>query len=277
MKNAFVTGASTGIGRAICESLAATERWIVFAGVRNFEKLVPFKHPNIKLVQLDLANLSDPRALLEQMPEELHAIVNNAGINLLGPLEYTNIQKAREQFEVNFWGPVAISQLLLPRLRAAHRPHWNPKVVVIGSIGSLAAVPWQPFYHATKFALLGVFESTKYELASQEVKVTVICPGGVRTDFMAKTGQSARQALSELPPHSPKAYQHGIEKLSGIIATANRAGSTPEAVARKVVRVIESRDPKFQIIVGSDAKLIWLLKCWLPERAFMSIYQRIFT
>jgi len=277
VKRILITGASSGIGHALATKLSKTGQWQVFAGVRDLTHTEWTSRENVTPVKLDVTHPDDLESTTEMIGSELHVLVNNAGENLLGPFEHTSERAARQLFETNFWGSANLSHRLLPALRQASGPAFRSKLIATGSIGSIAAVPWEPYYHATKFALLGLYESVRYELAAEGVDVCVVCPGGVATNFMPKTRASALAALGALPSDASPRYAAGVRRLESLIDQAGSSGSQPEFVAQRMVKIIEANSPGLVQFIGRDARLIALLRKVLPMHTFEGIYRGIFV
>lgn len=278
MKSILVTGTSSGIGRATAIALA--ERgYRVFAGVRRLNDAPD--HTNIVPLALDVTSVTSVDSAIGFLEQEtngtLYGLVNNAGTNLNGSLEYTPIQDAKELFELNYWGPIILTTKLLPFLRKGTHPADPAKVLTIGSIGSVAAVPWMAHYHGTKFGILGAMEALRYETHALGMKVSVVLPGGVKTNFQEKTAISLDRARNLMPADSPPSYRQSFEKFARIIEASSERGADPDLIARAIVKTMNSQNPKFKIVVGADARFIHALKRCLPERAFLNLYRRLFT
>lgn len=275
-RHVLLTGASTGIGRHIALDLAR-RGFVVHAVVRqtaDAETLMAEAGPGALLRPL-LADLLSPGAPAALMPtlaarvgtDGLYALINNAGRNLNGPFEFHQDADARALMELNFHVPVALMTGALPLLRRhlASAPACRPRIVNVGSIGGLIGFPWEAFYHASKFALTGLSESLRQELAAHGIAVTVVMPGGIRTPFLAKTRDSITAAAASLPDTDVgKRYRHSMAVLTRTTGLADRYGRPPQDVAAAVARVLESRSPRFQVLVGADARLLLTLRQLLP-------------
>jgi NAD(P)-dependent dehydrogenase (short-subunit alcohol dehydrogenase family) len=288
-KKILLTGASTGIGRAAALLLAG-EGYTVFAGIRRTEDAEALKNacpaearPRLQPVSLDVTRPEDIHAALAAIDESsrdgLYAIVNNAGFNLNGAFEYTDEADARSLMDTNFFGLAGLSRAALPLLRryAASHPGETAKLVNIGSIGSYIGVPWEAYYHASKFAVLGLSESMRHELWHERVRVVAICPGGIKTDFIPKTERSLAAAAAKLPKDAPESYRTGLAKLGEAVGMATRFGSEPEAVAQRLRKVLASTHPRSQYVVGTDARLFLGMRRLLPESWFHAVIRRQFA
>jgi short-subunit dehydrogenase len=207
----------------------------------------------------------------------LFGIVNNAGFNLNGAFEFTDESEARAVMETNLVGLAKLSRAALPRLRETARlTGETTKIINIGSIGSLIGVPWEAWYHASKFAVMGISESIHQEVYAQGVRVSVICPGGIKTPFIAKTKDSIRAALHAMPPEGRALYGRGIAGLEDLSAQVDRLGSAPERVARRIAKVLARRNPPFRVIVGPDAAMMNAARVLLPTPWFQAMLRRTF-
>jgi NAD(P)-dependent dehydrogenase (short-subunit alcohol dehydrogenase family) len=268
----LVTGASTGIGRAIALELDC-RGYRVLAGVRreaDGDALLAASSGRLRAIRLDVTDgghIAEAESLVTSAAQGrgLAALVNNAGHNLNGAFEYAEEARARAMMEVNFFGLYRLSQALIPMLRRhAEASGRTAKLINIGSIGSTIGLPWQAFYHASKFAVLGLSESLRHELYAQRIRVCAVLPGGVRTPFLQKTDKSVREAEAMLPASVPQNYRKGLGRIAELMATAERFGSEPEVVARRVASIVHARNPRLRHYVGIDARLIGALKA-LPE------------
>lgn len=168
-------------------------------------------------------------------------------------------------------------QALLPALRSAATAGEPATIVNVSPIGGIAAVPWEPWYHAAKFGLIGLSGSVRRELHAQGDLTCVVCPGGICTPFLDKTDAEARTVLDRLSPVHRALYGPGVEKLMSLIAGAGRMGSPPGAVATAIERLLRARRPRFVTLVGTDARLIATVRAILPQAAFVALYRGAFT
>lgn len=285
----LITGASTGIGRSTALHLAA-QGYTVFAGIRReadgaalvaaapaavASRIVP--------VLLDVTRDEDIQRALAQVAahsaDGLYALINNAGFNLNGAFEYTGEAAARALMDTNFVGLAALSRAALPLLRryVERHPGATSKLVNIGSIGSYVGIPWEAYYHASKFAVLGLSEAMRYELWPQGIRVVAVCPGGIVTDFMPKTEANLAAAEAALPTDAAPNYRAGLVKLRAGIGMATRFGSPPEAVAKRIGKVLATSRPRLRYLVGMDARLMLGLRRVLPEAWFHALIRSQFT
>jgi short-subunit dehydrogenase len=280
----LITGASTGIGRATALALAQAG-YTVIAGVRRLEdgaSLQAASPRSIEPIVLDVTSADDiasARVRIETITagRGLHALINNAGFNYNAPYEYTNIAKARALIEVNLFGLHALSVAMLPLLRMnAQGSGTTSKLINLGSVGSLVGIPWEAFYHASKFAVLGLSESIRNEVHAQGIRVCVVLPGGIKTPFIEKTRAGLSDAAAGMPLEGTKLYGKGLKALSDASGLVDRLGSAPEAVAIRIVKLIGQRNPPFRAMVGLDARVLVLMQSMLPTRYFHAYLRRQF-
>ena len=285
----LITGASTGIGRSTALHLAA-QGYTVFAGVRReadgaalVAAAPAASAARILPVLLDVTRDDHIRDALSRVeahaPDGLYALINNAGFNLNGAFEYTTEADARALMDTNVVGLAALSRAALPLLRrhVARYPGTTAKLVNIGSIGSYIGIPWEAYYHVSKFAVLGLSEAMRHELWPQGIRVVAVCPGGIVTDFMPKTEASLTAGMAALPADAPPNYRAGMHKLLAMAGMASRFGSPPEAVARRIGKVLATARPRMRYMVGVDARLLLGLRRCLPEAWFHALIRSQFT
>ncbi len=277
----LLTGASTGIGRVSALHLAR-KGYRVLATVRrdkDAESLRAENVPGLEPVIVDVDEAEDIERIgqrLDAEPNGLYALINNAGFNYNAPFEHTVEARARAMMETNFFGLYRLSQRLIPALRRGAEKAGQPsKLINVSSIGGSIGLPWESFYHASKFAVMGLSESMRNELHAQNIRVVVVQPGGIKTDFMPKTEASLKTALAEMPPEGRARYAKPLETMLGLTANAGKYGTPPEAVARAFERILGRRNPGFRTWVGLDARLIHALHRILPFWLMHAMLRRL--
>ncbi len=263
----LVTGASTGIGRACVLDLAGRGA-LVFAGVRDATvgSVLASQAPD-RIVPL-LLDVTDPAQVAAAATavgaatgdNGLFALVNNAGIAVAGPLEVLPDAALREQFEVNTFGPLALTQACLPLLRRA-----RGRIVNVTSVNGRIVTPFTGAYAASKFALEAMSDALRRELAPTGVTVIVVQPGSIRTPIWTRSRERARRLAEQLPPASHGLYASVLARIKQVEVPARAL--PPEAVAVVVSRALTSARPRTRYRVGWDARLGVLLAHILPGRA----------
>jgi short-subunit dehydrogenase len=283
-KFVLITGASSGIGR---ETALALDRagYYIFAGVRRIEDGTSLQHlasPRLTPLILDVRSpeqISSAFLKVKEMTANrgLFALINNAGFNYNAAYEYTEEAKARALMDVNVFGVHALSVAMLPLLRVgAAASGTTAKLVNLGSIGSLVGIPWEAFYHASKFAVLGLSESIHSEVYAQNIRVSVVMPGGIKTAFIAKSKQGAEDARAGMPPEGLNLYGKGLAKMAEATNMVDRFGSSPELVALRIKDILAMHNPPFRALVGNDAKLLNALRAILPTSFFHALLRKQF-
>jgi NAD(P)-dependent dehydrogenase (short-subunit alcohol dehydrogenase family) len=177
----LVTGASSGIGEATARALLHAGH-TVYAGARRVERMQGLAGHGAKLLALDVtddASMQAAIAAIERNEGRLDALVNNAGYGSYGSLEEVPLEEGRRQFEVNVFGLARLTQLVLPLMRRQRRG----RIVNVTSIGGKIHEPFGSWYHATKFAVEGLSDCLRMELARHGIDVIVIEPGAIRTEW----------------------------------------------------------------------------------------------
>jgi NAD(P)-dependent dehydrogenase (short-subunit alcohol dehydrogenase family) len=259
-----VTGASTGIGYAT-SALLAREGFTVFAGVRSdadSQRLSAL--PGVAALQLDVTDteqIRDAAHVVHESGLPLRGVVNNAGIAVPGPLEFLPIDDLRLQFEVNFFGALAVTQAFLPMLRAA-----KGRIVFMSSVSGQIAAPFVGAYSSSKFALESASDALRMELRGSGVAVSVVQPGNVNTPIWAK-GRSGKDALMERAPQKAhEYYAPALQALVNITKDAEKTGIDPDLVARTVLHALTAKKPRPRYAIGAPAG--WMRRTFtlLPER-----------
>jgi NAD(P)-dependent dehydrogenase (short-subunit alcohol dehydrogenase family) len=258
----LVTGASSGIGAAIASLLHA--RGFTVFGTSRRGAGSPQGFP---MLTLDVTSDASVRACVDDVLARvgrLDLLVNNAGYALEGAIEETSLAEAQAQFDTNFFGVVRMVKAVLPGMRKARAG----KIVNIGSLAGLTAVPFSAFYCATKFALEGYSESLWFELQPFGIHVSLLEPGWVRSNIT----DASRTASTPLPE-----YDGPRNGAVAAIARAVEAGSSPDLVAHAVLHVAQSPAPRLRYRVGSDAQWLPRLRSVAPWNFYASGVRRTFA
>ena len=268
-KTAFVTGASAGIGEATARALLAAG-YRVFAGARRLDRMAGLAAAGATLLKLDLTDDVSIVAAVNTIKNEagrIDVLVNNAGYGSYGALEDVPLDEGRRQFEVNVFGLARLCQLVLPMMRAQK----SGKIVNVTSIGGKIWEPLGAWYHATKFAVEGLSDCLRVEVAPFGVDVIVIEPGAIRTEWAG----IARDGLLQMSGGS--AYAELAKRHARMLATADTSSlaSPPEVVARTIVRAVTARRPKTRYATGGGARTILFLRKILPDRMFDRLIWRV--
>ena len=272
----MVTGASTGIGRATALRLDS-RGWRVFAGVRKEDDAASLNEAGTERLtplMLDVTDSGQIAAMAELVGREvgeggLDGLVNNAGVSLPSPLETMPIDDFRHQIEVNLTGQVAVTQALLPQIRAA-----RGRIVFISSIGGRIAFPFTGAYHAAKFGIEAVGDVFRRELGRWDISVSVIEPGSIATDIWDR-GERAAEEIGERSPAREELYGKAIARYRKLIRNTAERGIPPEKVAAAIEHALTASRPRTRYLVGADAKVQARLKYVIPTRVFDRMLVRV--
>ena len=273
-----VTGASTGIGRALVEHLASRDVRVV-AAVRDLSTVV--QHPLVTGVRLDVTSADEAHDAADVVrdlvgDDGLHGLVNNAGIAVGGPLEFVELDEVRRQLEVNVIGQVAATQAFLPLLRTRSERGGKPRIVFTSSIGGKVAAPFIGPYAASKHALNGLAESWRRELLPWGIGVSTLAPATVSTPIWDKAEVDVDAVVESLPPEAQTYYGQAIAGMQKIVAGADAAGIPPSKVAEAAHHALFSRRPKAEYVIGREAKIMAGASAALPYRVFDRIVDQQF-
>lgn len=187
----------------------------------------------------------------------IDTVISNAGMGIGGPLEFTSIEDAQRQMDVNFMGMVRLLNLVVPVMRSQHHGH----IICVSSIGGLMGLPYQGMYSASKFAIEGYCEALRLEVRQFGIHVTVINPGDFSTGFTAQRDKVCN-------PEAMAAYPGYAQSMQSIEHDEN-SGLHPDRLARRISRIVRKRHPRNRYIIATLVqKASVLLKAILPSRWF---------
>ncbi|HTW94401.1 MAG TPA: SDR family NAD(P)-dependent oxidoreductase [Tepidisphaeraceae bacterium] len=270
----LITGASTGIGRA-CAAYLARRNWRVIAAMRNVADGQALREEgvgSIELVQLDVTDAAGIAGMAGRVAEitgesGLRGLVNNAGISVVGPVEFVPLEQWRRQFEVNFFGQIAVTQAMLPLMRKQIQSggFGSGRIVMMSSISGRVAAPIMGPYAASKFAMEAMSDALRLEVMAQGIRVCLIEPGAIDTPIWKKGETEASSLFAadspaiELYGKTLKAIEDGARKSA--------AGAIPaDRVAEVVEKCLTRRRPRTRYLIGRDAKIGGFAKAVLPDR-----------
>lgn len=249
----LVTGASTGIGRAIVEKLIK-ENHHVFACARkkaDLESLKALGHLVIP-VELDVTKPGQQEQAFKQVESQLPTgaklnLVNNAGIVAPGAIENISLEDLRYQFEVNVIGVVSTTQTFLPLLKKT-----KGRIVMISSISGIVSTPFLGAYSASKFALEAICDSLRVEMSTCGVGVYIIQPGPIATPIWEKNFALEEQIRKKLSAEQEKVYGPSIDKFKSTIQKGIETAIPAEIVANAVFESLNKKNPPLRKIVAAS-------------------------
>jgi NAD(P)-dependent dehydrogenase (short-subunit alcohol dehydrogenase family) len=268
-RTVIITGASSGIGAAVARKLGGGG-FAVYAAARRVEE-VP-REAGIIAVRADLTDHAALAGLVSRAIDEtgrIDVLVNNAGYGSLGSLEEVSTEEVRRQFEVNVIGPARLTQLVVPHMRERGRG----RIVNVTSVGGKIYEPLGGWYHASKFAVEGLSDCLRMELAPFGIDVVVVEPGSTRTEW----GDVALDGLIATSGSGPYQEQARALAASHRSAAGNaRITSAPDTIADVVIQAVRARRPLTRYAAGTGARPVLLARRVLPDRAFDALMARIF-
>jgi len=257
-KSIFITGASSGLGKAAA-ILFAEKGWNVIATMRKPEmetELTSFD--NISLLPLDV---TDKDQIIETSQKALaqgtiDVVFNNAGYGLAGPFEGASDEQIVTQIQTNLLGVMRVTQAFIPYFREKG----SGLFITTTSIGGLVTFPFNSVYHATKWALEGWSESLAFELNPFGIGIKTVSPGGIKTDFASRS----------LVFTSHPAYGEQIQKVMGVFSDPERAAnySSAEQIADVVYEAATDNKNQLRYVAGEDAKQMYAQRLEVGEEAY---------
>lgn len=269
----LITGCRSGFGLHTAVR-AARAGHTVFAGLRDLSTRQALDAAcaglNVTPVQLDVTDAEQRSSVVQQILDRhgrLDALVNNAGVALGGFWEEVSEAELRKVFEVNVFGVWALTQLVLPGMRAQGFGH----IVQVSSASGRIALPGLGIYAGSKFALEGMSEALRHEVGPFGIRVTLVEPGPYRTDMTAGPNRTLASAAAD--PDSPYAANHA--RAEALFERIARSMGDPHDVADRIVRILGMQHPRLRHPMGLSARLrllaTWLLPFSMWERVVRSL------
>ena len=273
MRNVLITGCSSGIGYCVAKGLKA-RGYNVFASARKAEDVARLEAEGFKTLLLDLA---DPESVQDAVYElmlrtnsELYAVFHNGAYGQAGALEDITRATLEKQFATNVFGWHQLTNMLLPLMRQRN----EGRIIYNSSLLGYVALPFRGAYNASKYAIEGLADTLRLELADTDIKLSLIEPGPIESRFRANALQSLQDNVDiEKSPHRDK-YQATIRRLSKP-GPAAPFTLPSEAVLQKVIHALESAKPKPRYRVTFPAHLFWSLRRLLPTRLFDKVLLKV--
>lgn len=247
VKTLFITGVSSGFGRALAQ-VALNRGYRVVGTVRNAAAKTEFENlhaENAFAYELDVTHFAAIDAVIADVETQLGPIdvlVNNAGYGHEGVMEESPLDEMRRQFDVNVFGAVAMIKALLPFMRQRRQGH----IINITSMGGFITMPGISYYCGSKFALEGISETLSKELAPFNIHVTAVAPGSFRTDWAGRSMVRSARSIADYDALFDPIRQAREEK-------SGKQLGDPLKAASAMLDVIESSNPPAHLLLGSDA------------------------
>lgn len=266
-KVVVLTGASAGLGLAITRELLATSHRLVLTAkadsMGRFAAAGIVESDRVLLRPLDVVRDNERSAVIDETLRTwggVDVLINNAGIAYRAVVEHVTPEAREEIFDINYRGPMELTRLVLPGMRARRRG----LIMNISSVAGMVAMPTMSLYSASKFALEGASEALWYEMRPFGVHVTLMQPGFIRSASFRNTRYTAPSERGLADAQDP--YHRHYEQMDKLIARLMRLSPNDTAhVARKVVRLLDQRDPPLRVSGTLDAHVFGLIRRFLPR------------
>ena len=265
MQSIVITGASSGIGKATAKYFAE-QGWKVAATMRNPEKETELTEiDNVSIYQLDV---SDPASIANAAQQiisdfgKVDALLNNAGYGSYGILEATPEEKIRRQFDVNVVGLLLVTQAFLPNMRE----NGAGVIVNVSSVGGKVTFPLGTLYHGSKWAVEGLSEALSYELATVGIKVKIVEPGGVKTNFSTTSFDLNIEG-------SPEAYGPLVEQFVAAVQTVVIPSEASD-IAEVIYGAVTDGTDQLRYIAGADAEQLIGARKQMNDADFIALIKQ---
>ncbi len=276
----LITGTTSGIGKETAK-LLSKQGHIVYGTSRKTPEDTITKVDQYYLINLDLANTNTIDKTVNTIIKKegkIDVLINNAGLMIGGPIEFTSLDSIRKEFEINFFGTIYLIKKVLPYM---HEKGFG-KIISISSIGGVMGLPMQGIYASSKFALEGFIESLNLELLKTNIKFSIVEPGDIKTNVVQnriKSNIIDNDILSDynfnienINHLYKKHYEQLLTKTMKIIEHEENNGLSPVIVANTINKILKKNNPKLRYIVADPLqKLSVVLKKILPDNWFKHI------
>ncbi|TDK98164.1 MULTISPECIES: SDR family NAD(P)-dependent oxidoreductase [Mycobacterium] len=272
----LITGCSTGIGRATAARLAAAGH-TVYATARRESSIKDLAEAGCRTMALDVTDEDSMRAAVDRVVAEhgaVEALVNNAGYSQSGAIETLSLADLRRQFETNVYGLVRMCQLVLPGMRERR----TGRIVNVSSVGANFTFPGGGAYHASKYAVEAISDALRFEVQGFGVKVVIVQPGLIRTDFSATAIAAIGGDSVDSGPYA--AFNAGVAQATKDVYEKGPLapfGGDPDDVARAIQKAITARRPKLRMRVTPSAHLLKTQRRLMTDRMWDRFLKTQFT
>jgi len=262
-KTVLITGSSSGIGLETA-LLFHQNNWNVAATMRHPESRKTKLHEidEIQKLHLDVKNKESIKSAIQSIIEKfgkIDAVINNAGFALVGPFEESSDVQIRDQFDTNVFGVMDVVREIIPHFRE----NKSGTIVNVASVGGRVTFPYYSLYHGTKWALEGFSESLQHELKEFNIKVKIIEPGPIKTNFYDTSMKFTSKEGS--------IYKNKFEKAYKMMNSFGEKGAAPKRVAKTIYTAVSRNNWKLRYPVGSMGML--LLRRLLPDSIFNGTFR----
>jgi NAD(P)-dependent dehydrogenase (short-subunit alcohol dehydrogenase family) len=277
-KVAVVTGSSTGIGYETALTLTrngfytyATMHKLEGESEQKIANITKSENLPLQVIQLDVNNDKSVIDAINRIVKEkgrIDVTVNNAGYALIGAFEETSMDEITAQFETNFFGAIRVMQAVIPIMRKQR----SGRIVNITSMGGRIAIPLDSIYHGTKFALEGLSESLQYELEPFGIKIILIEPGAVGSNFWKNL-----KMTTKISDPNISVYRQLENNMSEVLKQMVQNTIPPSEVSKVILQAVTSDNPQFRYIVGKDAASIIEARGNMSDKEFQNLIKKQFN
>ncbi|MBN1799822.1 MAG: SDR family oxidoreductase [Spirochaetales bacterium] len=256
MKTIFITGASSGMGKAVA-TYAQKRGWQVAATMRSPQREKELAVlDNVKCFKLDVTKPESIKKAFDLAVKafgKIDVVLNNAGYSLIGPFETTTVDDIKRQYDTNVFGLMNVVREILPHLRK----NKGGTIINVASIGGRIGFPLYSLYNGSKFAVEGFSESLQHELRPLGIRVKIIEPGVIKTDFYGRSmAHTHKTGIADYDPYVQRTHQK--------MMAMGENGITPEKAAKKIYKAVKSKSWRMRYSIGADAKAILFIRRMFP-------------
>jgi NAD(P)-dependent dehydrogenase (short-subunit alcohol dehydrogenase family) len=267
-KTVLITGTSSGIGK-LTAIYFAKQGWNVAATMRDTSKAKGFEGlANLKVLALDVTDNDSIQQAIDSTIQDfggIDVLVNNAGFGTDGVFEAMSDEVIQQQFNTNVFGLMRMTRTIIPHMR----DRGSGTIIQIASMGGRITFPLYSMYHSSKWAVEGFSESLQYELAPFGIRVKIVEPGAIKTEFYSDGRKS-------IPGDNLPMYRSIIAKAEQISQESGRNGEPPELVAKTIWQAATDRGSKLRYPVGKPAPLLLRLRKLLPDSWYFAMIKNIY-
>jgi len=265
-KTVLITGTSSGIGKA-CVLEFSKKGWNVIATQRDPQKELDFKHmANVKLYRLDVTDAESIEATMSAVQKEfgqIDVVVNNAGFGVDGVFEAMSDEVIEKQFNTNVFGLMRVTRAAIKHMR----PNGGGTIIQVSSMGGKITFPLYSIYHSTKFAVEGFTESLQYELRAFNIKLRLIEPGPIATEFYGRSRQFVKPADTD-------AYDNFIAKFYAAAEKMLKNSEGPDVVAEAIYKAATTESDRMRFAVGKPGPMLLKLRRLLSDKLYFLMVRK---
>jgi NAD(P)-dependent dehydrogenase (short-subunit alcohol dehydrogenase family) len=263
-KTVLITGAGSGIGKASARYFSE-KGWNVAATMRSPEKDTEVKqYSNTKVYRLDVTDTASIQTALDEAIKDfgrIDVVVNNAGFGVDGVFEAMSDEVIRNQFDTNVFGLMRVTRAFVSYFRSQSIPG---HIIQVASMGGRLAFPLYSIYHGTKWAVEGFTEALQYEVAPFGIRLKLIEPGAIKTDFYGRNRHFVK-------PENTPAYDAFVEKCEKVSMESGAKGEDPAVVAAAIFKAANDNGSKMRYPVGKPAPMLLRLRSFLSDRIWFGV------